>query len=278
MDTNEVTHLDAVLRRAQECIDANDAEWLLTHVLRRPRTWLYTHARAALDAQHITMYESLVQRRLSGEPVAYLTGVRGFWSLEFAVTPDTLIPRPETELLVESALGRLPDDRPCRVADLGTGSGAVALAIAHERPHAHVIATDASTAALAVAQANAARLGIGNVSFRQGDWLQPLHAETFDVIASNPPYIAIDDPHLKEGDLRYEPALALSCGSDGLDAIRRIVRAAPTHLESDGWLLLEHGWEQGDVVRQLFLSAGFVDVTTKRDLENRERVTLGRKS
>ncbi|MDQ3039656.1 MAG: peptide chain release factor N(5)-glutamine methyltransferase [Pseudomonadota bacterium] len=270
--------MDAVLRRAQARIDGTDAEWLLAHALCRPRTWLYTHGSDALAAEDITRYESLVQRRLSGEPIAYLTGMRGFWSLELAVTPHTLIPRPETEVLVEAALARLPAGRSCRVADLGTGSGAIALAIAHERPQAHVIATDASTDALAVAQANAARLRIGNVTFRQGDWLQPLHAETFDVIASNPPYIAADDPHLLEGDLRHEPASALSSGADGLDAIRTIMRGAPAHLVSGGWLMLEHGWEQGDVVRDLFLRAGFVDVATHRDLENRERVTVGRTS
>lgn len=277
MDTNEATRLDAVLRRAQSRIDASDAEWLLAHVLHKPRTWLYTHRSAPLGVQAIALYESLVQRRLSGEPVAYLTGMRGFWSLELAVTPHTLIPRPETELLVESALARLPAGQPCRVADLGTGSGAIALAIARERPQSDVIATDASQAALAVALANAERLGIANVAFRHGDWLHPLHAESFDVIVSNPPYIANDDPHLQEGDLRHEPVSALSSGDDGLDAIRAIVGDALSHLEPGGWLLLEHGWEQGPAVRGLLLTAGFVDVATRRDLENRERVTSGRK-
>ncbi|MEO6365662.1 MAG: peptide chain release factor N(5)-glutamine methyltransferase [Luteimonas sp.] len=278
MDTSVDTRLDAVLRRAYERVDMPDADCLLAHALRKPRAWLYTHRNDALGEHEILEFESLLQGRVSGEPVAYLVGSRGFWSLDLAVTRDTLIPRPETELLVEAALSRLPVDRACRVADLGTGSGAIGLAIAHERPHAYVIATDASVAALAVAQANATRLQIGNVSFRHGDWLQPLDAETFDVITSNPPYIALGDPHLSQGDLRYEPAMALSSGSDGLDAIRRIVRAAPAHLAVGGWLLLEHGWEQGDVVRQLFQSAGLQDVTTNRDLEHRDRVTLGRKS
>ena len=278
METSANIRLDAVLRRAQARIDATDAEWLLAHALGRPRTWLYTHATALLDAQDVARYDALVQRRLAGEPVAYLTGTRGFWSLELAVTPHTLIPRPETELLVESVLARLPAGRPCLVADLGTGSGAIALAIAHERPDAHIIATDASLEAVAVAQANAGRLDIGNISFRHGDWLQPLHGEILDAIASNPPYIAEGDPHLLEGDLRHEPASALSSGVDGLDAIRVIVRAAPAHLASGGWLLLEHGRAQGPAVRDLFRSAGFVDVTTERDLETRDRVTLGRKS
>lgn len=276
MNTNKDPRLDAVLR-AQAGMDAADAEWLLAHVLQKSRTWLYTHGETVLEFNDIATFEALVQRRLAGEPIAYLTGRRGFWSLDLEVTPDTLIPRPETELLVECALARMPVDRACGVADLGTGSGAIALSIAHERPHAHVIATDASKAALAVAQSNATRLGIASVEFRHGDWLQALNADTFNVIVSNPPYIADGDPHLRQGDLRHEPALALSSGCDGLDAIRQIVRAAPNHLESDGWLLLEHGWEQGDVVRRVFQSAGFVDVTTKRDLEDRERVTMGRK-
>jgi len=180
-------------------------------------------------------------------------------------------------LLVELVLARLPADRECRVADLGTGSGAIALALAHERPCARVIATDASLAALAVAQGNAGRLGLRNVSFRHGCWLQPMLGETFNVIASNPPYITSGDPHLQKGDLRYEPMSALSPGADGLDAIRAIVRDAPAHLMVDGWLLVEHGWEQGDAVRELFVSAGFVGVSTEQDLEDRDRVTLGQR-
>lgn len=277
MNTSDDIPLDAVLRRAHERIDASDAQWLLAHVLGKPRTWLYTHRNDLLGDGEIAKFESLLQRRLSGEPVAYLIGTRGFWSLDLAVTPATLIPRPETELLVELALARLPADRECRVADLGTGSGAIALALAHERPRAQVVATDASEAALAVAQGNAEHLGIRNISFRLGSWWQPLTGETFDVIASNPPYIADDDPHLREGDLRYEPACALSSGADGLNAIRSIVRDAPMHLVSGGWLLLEHGWEQGESVRELFRGTGFVDVATERDLEDRDRVTLGRK-
>lgn len=277
MNTNQDARLDAVLRRALTRIDAADAEWLLAQALHKSRTWLYTHRETVLDENDIATFESMLQRRLSGEPVAYLTGTRGFWSLQLEVTPDTLIPRPETELLVECALARLPVDRACRIADLGAGSGAIALSIAHERPRAQVVATDASEAALAVAQSNAKRLGIANVAFRHGDWLQPLNTEIFDVIACNPPYIADGDPHLREGDLRHEPATALSSGPDGLDAIRVIVRDAPAHLERGGWLLLEHGWEQGEAVRALLVSAGFDEVATQRDLENRERVAVGRK-
>ena len=207
--------------------------------------------------------------------MAYITGRQGFWSLELEVTPATLIPRAETELLVELALARLPCDTACSVADLGTGSGAIALAIASERPLAKVVATDASAAALAVAQRNAARLGITHVRFAQGDWLAPLAGQAFDLIVSNPPYIEAADPHLGEGDLRFEPATALASGADGLDAIRRIVHAAPAHLDPGGWLLFEHGWNQGEASRALLAGAGYAEVFTARDLERRERVSGG---
>jgi release factor glutamine methyltransferase len=204
-------------------------------------------------------------------------GARGFWRFDLAVTPDTLIPRPETELLVELALARIALDAPARVADLGTGSGAIALAIASERPRARMVAVDVSGEALEVARGNAAMLGIDNVEFRRGDWLAPLDGERFDLIASNPPYIAEGDVHLARGDLRFEPHGALASGADGLDAIRVIAATAPKHLRDGGWLLVEHGWEQGPAVRALFEAAGFVDVATERDLEQRDRVTLGRR-
>ena len=264
---------------AQACrrIDPADADLLLAHALGRSRTWLLAHGDDGIAAADALRFTALVERRAAGEPVAYLTGSRGFWSLELAVTPATLVPRPETEWLVELALERIPADAEARVADLGTGSGAIALAIAKERPRARVVATDASEAALEVARGNARRHRIGNVEFRHGDWLAPLHGERFDLVASNPPYIALGDPHLDEGDLRFEPPSALSSGSDGLDAIRAIVRAAPAHLRAGGWLLLEHGWEQGGAVRALLHEAGFANIATERDLEGRDRVTLGRK-
>ena len=271
-----MARMDALLRDARRRLDDAEAELLLAHALGRPRSWLYAHGTDPVDAVVAAAYADLVARRLAGEPIAYLTGRRGFWRFDLAVTPATLIPRPETELLVELALGRLPPDRAVRIADLGTGSGAIALALALERPRATVIATDASDAALAVARTNAADLGIGNIRFRQGDWLAPLAGEQFDLIASNPPYIARDDPHLRAGDLRHEPALALSSGRDGLDAIRTIVRDTPAHLLPGGWLLLEHGWEQGAAVTGLLRDAGFVEVATERDLEARERATVGR--
>lgn len=272
-----VRSLAALLRDARRRIDAVDAEFLLAHTVRKPRSWLFAHRDDAASPEVAVAFEALVERRAQGEPVAYLTGQRGFWRFDLAVTPATLIPRPETELLVELALARLPPDRALRIADLGTGSGAIALALAYERPRAQVFASDASPQALAVASGNARALGLANVSFREGDWFGPFADERFDLVVSNPPYIAAGDPHLHEGDLRFEPATALSSGADGLDAIRRIAADAPLHLEGNGWLLLEHGWDQGAAVRALLQGCGFIEVATERDLEGRDRVTLGRK-
>ena len=268
--------VDQLLRLAGEAIERVDAELLLAQALGRSRTWLFAHSSDPVDARDEARFRELLARRAAGEPVAYLTGSQGFWTLDLAVTPATLIPRPETELLVELALARIPPEAASRIADLGTGSGAIALAIAKERRRAQVIATDASEAALEVARANGARNGIGNIEFRAGDWCAPLAGETFDLLASNPPYIADGDPHLAQGDLRFEPPSALSSGTDGLEAIRRIVTDARVHLERGGWLLLEHGWDQGKAVRALLSAGGYVDVATARDLEGRDRVSLGR--
>ena len=266
--------LDKLLARAGDRIEAVEARLLLAHALGRPPAWLYAHADENADPESIQRFDALVAARAAGQPVAYLTGRRGFWKLDLAVTPDTLIPRPETELLVELALARLPPATSLRVADLGTGSGAIALAVASERALAQVVATDASTGALAVARSNARANALGNVEFREGSWLEPLAGERFDLIASNPPYIAKGDPHL--ASLQHEPDLALTSGADGLEAIREIVAAAPSHLQPGGWLLLEHGWDQGNAVRTLMRSADFTEVSTARDLEDRDRVTLGR--
>ncbi len=272
--------LDLALRAAAARLPGPDArheaEQLLLHVLGRDRAWLFAHGDDPLPASGAATLDAWLARRASGEPLAYLLGRRGFWTLDLQVSPATLIPRPETERLVELALERLPDDRPLRVADLGTGSGAIALALASERPLAQVVATDLSGDALRVAQANAETNRIANVAFRQGSWLAPLAGQRFDLIASNPPYIADGDPHLMQGDLRYEPPAALSSGADGLDAIREIVATAPAYLLPGGWLLLEHGWDQGEAIRALLLAAGFVDVATETDIEQRDRVTLGR--
>ncbi|MDN5782105.1 MAG: peptide chain release factor N(5)-glutamine methyltransferase [Luteimonas sp.] len=268
---------DACLRAVRGRIDAGEAALLLAHVLGRGRSWLYAHGDALVPGPETARFEQLVARRVAGEPVAYLLGTRGFWHLDLAVTPDTLVPRPETELLVELALARIPSQAQARIADLGTGSGAIALAIASERPQARVVAVDISGDALEVARGNAATLGIDNVEFRRGDWLEPLAGERFELIASNPPYIAENDAHLAQGDLRFEPRAALASGADGLDAIRVIAAAAPDYLRDGGWLLVEHGWDQGAAARALFAAAGFVDVATEQDLEQRDRVTLGRR-
>ena len=254
----------------------HEAGLLLGHALGRTRAWLFAHADDEVEPDAQARFEQLVAARRRGEPVAYLTGTRGFWTLDLEVTPDVLIPRADTERLVELALERIPVEAACTVADLGTGSGAIALAIASERPQARIVATDASAAALAVARANARRLGLDQVAFAQGDWCAALGAQRFDVIVSNPPYIAAGDPHLGEGDLRFEPASALASGADGLDAIRVIAAQARDHLEAGGWLLLEHGHDQGAGVRGLLADHGYVDIATARDIEQRERVTLGR--
>lgn len=267
-----------LLAHARGQIDGVDADTLLAHTLGKSSSWLFAHATdlVADDAQ--ANFQALVQRRIAGEPVAYLTGRRGFWTLDLEVGPATLIPRPETELLVELALACIPDGQAARIADLGTGSGAIALSLAKERRQAWVIATDASIDALEVARRNALSHGIANIEFRSGNWYAPLQAERFDIIVSNPPYIADGDPHLDQGDLRFEPEMALSCGPDGLDAIRTIVGHASAHLDVGGWLLLEHGWDQGEAVRGLLSDAGFLDVATVRDLEDRDRISLGRRA
>jgi len=223
-------------------------------------------------------FQKLLEQRLQGRPVAHLTGSREFWSREFLVTPDVLIPRPETELLVELALERIPAGLAASIADLGTGSGAVAISLALERPDAAVTALDLSPAALDIARQNADRLGACNVRFIASDWFAALPAsEHFDLIVSNPPYIAANDPHLGQGDVRFEPMLALASGPDGLDAIRHIVQQAPQRLSSDGWLLFEHGFEQAEAARELLRAAGFAEVGSFADLQGHGRVSGGRK-
>lgn len=271
-----MARIDATLRAARAGTEPGEAELLLAHVLGRSRTWLYAHDDEELDDEAAQRFAALMERRRAGEPVAYLIGQRGFWRFDLQVSPATLIPRAETELLVELALERLPSGRKARIADLGTGSGAVALALAMERPLATVIASDSSAVALEVATGNARSLGLDNVEVRHGDWLGPLAGERFDLIASNPPYIADGDVHLGQGDLRFEPRSALAAGVEGLDDIRTIVRDAPALLRPGGWLLLEHGLDQGSAVRALLAGAGLVDVETVVDLEQRDRVSLGR--
>ncbi len=253
-----------------------DAEVLLMHVLSVGRPALITRASETFDAQQNEKFTHMVARRRAGEPVAYITGVREFWSLPIHVTPAVLIPRPETELLVECALARIARNGDSNVADLGTGSGAIALAIAHERSRCHITATDSSAEALNVARENAHRLGIGNIEFRSGEWLAPLAGKHFDVIVSNPPYIPADDRHLSEGDVRFEPRAALVSGADGLDAIRHIARESRKHLRQSSWLLLEHGHDQAEAVAEVLHRAGFHETVGHRDLQGHTRVTEAR--
>lgn len=270
-----MTDVRTVLRQsAMDLGDRLEAELLLAHVLGVNRAWFFAHADDPLDPASVAAFASLVQRRAVGEPVAYITGTRDFWSMTLEVTPATLIPRPETERLVELALERLLQG--ASVVDLGTGSGAIALALAKERPDLSVTAVDASSAAIEVARRNAERLGLSRVRFLVGDWFAPLASERFDLIVSNPPYIEADDPHLDRGDLRFEPASALASGNDGLDDIRRIAAGAANHLHPGGWLLVEHGWNQGEVARAVLTSCGLRDVLTAQDLEDRDRVSGGR--
>jgi release factor glutamine methyltransferase len=265
---------------AQSGLVPIDGQVLLAHVLGCDRAWLIAHANDALSREDADRFLALARRRREGEPVAYLTGWREFWGLRLAVDRSVLIPRPETETLVEVALARLPADRPLRVLDLGTGSGAIALAVAHERPLAQVVATDRSQAALAVARGNAQRLGIANLTFVQGNWYEDLPPELstgFDLIASNPPYVAAADAHLREGDLPSEPIGALAAGDDGLDALRVIVAGAPARLAPGGWLVVEHGHDQSDAVRGRFADAGFLAIASTRDLAGIPRVVAGRR-
>ncbi|HEX6138205.1 MAG TPA: peptide chain release factor N(5)-glutamine methyltransferase [Casimicrobiaceae bacterium] len=263
---------------AQAGLAPIDAQVLLAHALDVERSWLAGHATDRLAAAEVARFLALARRRREGEPVAYLTGRREFFGLPLAVDRSVLIPRPETETLVECALARLPADRPARVLDLGTGSGAVALAIAHERPLAAVWGTDRSPAALAVARANGERMKLANVRWLQSDWYHDLSGEDgrFDLIASNPPYVADGDPHLREGDVRFEPRRALAAGAQGLDALRVIIGGAPDWLAARGFLVVEHGYDQADAVRDLMGRAGLADVASLRDLAGIVRVAAGR--
>jgi len=251
-----------------------DAEVLLCHCLQRPRSWLYTWPEREVDDAAAAAYRRLLQDRREGVPVAYLTERREFWSLALRVTRATLIPRPDTEALVQWALElSLPAD--ARVLDLGTGTGAIALALARERPGWTLVAVDADSAALAVAESNVAALAPGRVTLLQSDWFAALPDQQFDLVLANPPYVAADDRHLGEGDVRFEPRQALVSGERGLDDLARIVSAAPAHLRSAGFLLLEHGWDQAAAVRRLLSLHGFDNVATRTDLGGNERASAG---
>lgn len=251
-----------------------ESEILLCEALGVSRAWLYANSEQVIEPRQADRYLDLTRQRQAGQPIAYLTGHREFWSLRLKVNTDVLIPRPETELLVETALELIPPDASWRIADLGTGSGAIALAIASERPLCEIHATDSSQAALEVARENVRILAPERVSLFHGSWLEPLDGK-FDLIVSNPPYIAENDLHLLIGDCRFEPPGALVAGHDGLDAFGEITQQAVGYLEPGGVLAFEHGYDQGKRIRSLFENSGYTAVVTKRDIESRERVTSG---
>lgn len=252
-----------------------EAELLLQYILNVNRAWLISHANDALQPNIHRGFQALIERRLSGEPIAYILGYREFYGLKLKVTPDTLIPRPDTETLVDAALAKMPANHASTVLDLGTGTGAIALAIAKNRPAANVTAVDFSEGALDVARLNATSLNISNVTFLKSVWLSALNAQVFDLIVSNPPYIEQNDSHLQEGDLRFEPLSALASGKDGLDDIRTIISQAINHLNPSGWLMLEHGYNQAESVMDLLKNAGFSDISHALDLAGIKRVSLG---
>ncbi|MFN1141835.1 peptide chain release factor N(5)-glutamine methyltransferase [Serratia quinivorans] len=264
----------AVARLTQSDSAQRDAEILLGFVTGRARTFLMAFGETLLTQQQQEQLERLLVRRERGEPVAYLMGEREFWSLPLSVSPATLIPRPDTECLVELALERLPSSA-CNILDLGTGTGAIALALASERPDCKVTGVDLQPEAVALAQHNAQKLAIGNAQFLQGSWFAPLAGQTFALIASNPPYIDAADPHLAQGDVRFEPSSALVAQQHGLADLSAIVQQAPQYLQPQGWLLLEHGWQQGESVRALLQAAGFISIATRRDYGDNDRVTFG---
>jgi release factor glutamine methyltransferase len=257
-------------------IGPREASLLLSYVIGRNPAYIIAHPELPLRSDEAQRFSALVERRSEGEPVAYLTGEREFYGRRFSVSPSVLIPRPETELLVDLAIERISTADAVRVLDLGTGSGCVAIALASERSRSKVLAVDQSVAALAVARANALALRAGNVAFLQSNWFDALGAERFDLIVSNPPYIAAGDPHLTRGDLRYEPRSALEAGVDGLDSIRWIVEHARRYLAGGGWLLFEHGHDQAQTARALLKAAAYAEVFSACDLAGIERVSGGR--
>ncbi|MDG4812042.1 peptide chain release factor N(5)-glutamine methyltransferase [Hydrogenovibrio sp. 3SP14C1] len=275
--------IDEALTTAKQQLKAStsdsialDAELLLSFVLQKNRTYLYTWPEKTLSQTEQTHYFELISRRVEGHPIAHIVGTREFWGMEFVVTPDTLIPRPDTEILVETALEKMQskNSQAWSFLDLGTGTGAIACAIKANQPNAHATAVDFQTKALAVAEQNARKHQL-TILFKQGSWFDPVKGQTFDLIVSNPPYIEEKDTHLKEGDVRFEPITALTSGEDGLDDIRLIIQQAPAHLTPNGWLLIEHGYNQHEAVQTLFKAQGFKAVESRLDYGQIPRVTLG---
>ena len=253
-----------------------DAEILLGFVTGKSRTFILAFGETPLTDEQQEQLAGLLARRVRGEPVAHMIGEREFWSLPLFVSPATLIPRPDTECLVEQALARLPA-APCRILDLGTGTGAIALALASERPDCQVTAVDLIPDAVALAQRNADHLGIRNIEIVQSRWFSALEGQQFSLIVSNPPYIDAQDPHLAQGDVRFEPLSALVAADNGLADLHTLIKDAPRYLLPQGWLLLEHGWQQGAAVREIFARYGWQQVETCRDYGDNERLTLGRR-
>ncbi|AVB18908.1 MULTISPECIES: peptide chain release factor N(5)-glutamine methyltransferase [Pseudomonas syringae group] len=252
-----------------------DIELLLAAALGKPRSFLHTWPERIVSTEAAVAFAGYLQRRRTGEPVAYILGQQGFWKLDLEVASHTLIPRPETEMLVEAALELVPAFAPAQVLDLGTGTGAIALALANDRQQWKVTAVDRVPEAVALAERNRQRLQLDNAQVLNSHWFSALEGRQFDLIISNPPYIADADPHLSAGDVRFEPSSALTAGSDGLDDLRTIIADAPAHLNADGWLLLEHGYDQGPAVRELLIRHGFERIQTRRDLGEHERITFG---
>jgi release factor glutamine methyltransferase len=277
-----VTSIAQALRQARERLQASDtpqldAEILLMHVLGKSRSHLHAWPEAQLDDEQLARFETLLAKRAAGQPVAHLTGRREFWSLDLDVTPHPLIPRPDTELLVEQTLARLPAGQSLRILDAGTGSGAIALALAHERPHWQVYANDRSADCLTIARKNAARLGLTNIHFFIGSWCDAIADQSLDALISNPPYIAEQDQHLAEGDVRFEPRSALTAGAEGLDDLKQLAAAASRVLKPTGHILLEHGFEQAKDVRSLLKYSNLIGAGSVRDLAGHERVSYARK-
>lgn len=250
-----------------------DSQCLLCHVLDCATIYIHSRADQPLSPCQQDEFVALLQQRQQGKPIAYLIGRRGFWTLDLLVTTDTLIPRPDTELLVELALSKLKPNM--RVADLGTGSGAIALSLAQEQPLSHILAMDYSWPALGIAKENATRNQLNNVSFWRGQWLEAVANNTLDMVISNPPYIEVGDPHLQQGDVQFEPVSALTSGGDGLDDIRALVQQVQRCLKPSGWFLVEHGHDQAQRVQDLFRRAGFNNITSHKDLGDNDRVVMG---